>query len=343
MSAAAVLILAACGGEVAPTTVPATPTGPVEPTSVAVATVAPTETPVPVATVEPTATAAPKPVATPTVEPTASAGPVPPTPPAAPPDPEVTGSAIATLTYVGRGFVPKRIEIDVGQEVRFTNESDRPFWPASNIHPTHMAYPGFDSKAPIIPGEAWVFIFGQAGFWRYHNHLDPAQGGLVVVKGDAKAMKTEPLIVDPGELNFEEMRAVSIEDTRNLFRDQGLLARYVERYGPANTVEFISDNAHLVNVNCHEIAHVMGRIAYELFGALAFSLSGHECHSGGYHGATEAFFRDRGTSNLHSDITSICGTGLNRFFRHQCVHGVGHGVMAWTNYELLDALDLCSG
>ena len=26
---------------------------------------------------------------------------------------------------------------------------------------------------------------------------------------------------------------------------------------------------------------------------------------------------------------------------HQCVHGIGHGLMAWTNYELLDALSLC--
>lgn len=258
-------------------------------------------------------------------------------------DSENTGSAIATLTYVGRGIVPKRIEIDVGQQVRFTNESDRPFWPASNIHPTHKVYPEFDAKAPIIPGEAWVFVFRQAGFWRYHNHLDPSQGGLVVVKGDATRPKTEPLIVDPEKLNFEGLGAVSAEDSINLFRDEALLARFVERHGPANTVKFLSDNEHLSGGDCHQTAHVLGRIAFELFGALAFSLSGHECHSGGYHGATEAFFSDHGTSNLHSDITLICSTGLNQFFRHQCVHGVGHGLMAWTNYELLDALGLCSG
>ena len=34
---------------------------------------------------------------------------------------------------------------------------------------------------------------------------------------------------------------------------------------------------------------------------------------------------------------------LGSFLRHQCVHGIGHGLMAWTSYELLDALPLCDG
>ena len=58
-------------------------------------------------------------------------------------------------------------------------------------------------------------------------------------------------------------------------------------------------------------------------------------------GATEALFRDRGTINLHSDVSVLCGDSPNSFFRHQCVHGVGHGLMAWTSYELIDALELC--
>ena len=74
---------------------------------------------------------------------------------------------------------------------------------------------------------------------------------------------------------------------------------------------------------------------------MAFSLSGHECHSGGYHGATEAFFRDQGTSRLAENVALICSNELNSFFRHQCVHGIGHGLMAWTSYELNDALEIC--
>ena len=91
MSAAAVLILAACGGEGAPTTLPATSTVPVEP-----ATVAPTQSAVPTATVEPTATA--EPVATPTPESTATQAPTPTVAPSATPEPTVTPRPTATAT-----------------------------------------------------------------------------------------------------------------------------------------------------------------------------------------------------------------------------------------------------
>ena len=246
-----------------------------------------------------------------------------------------------TVTYGDGGFSPDRIEIDVGWEIRFVNESDGPFWPASNIHPTHQVYPRFDPYTPVRPGEAWSFTFDRAGFWRYHDHLTPSNGGLIVVRGEAGASEVLPLSIDPRELSFKEVGTLSVEDAINLFRDDDLLARYLDEYGPANTLKLLADSEARVNVDCHQRAHEAGRIAYELFGALAFSLSGHECHSGGYHGATEALFRERGTASLEADIAVVCGDALNVFFRHQCVHGVGHGLMAWTSYELLEALVLC--
>jgi hypothetical protein len=103
----------------------------------------------------------------------------------------------------------------------------------------------------------------------------------------------------------------------------------------------LSESAKALNLDCHQRAHDLGRLSYEKFGAMAFSLSGHECHSGGYHGATEAFFRDQGTSRMAENVALICSNELNSFFRHQCVHGIGHGLMAWTSYELNDALEIC--
>ena len=250
-----------------------------------------------------------------------------------------------TVAYRGGSFLPKRLEAPAGQTVTFVNESDAPMWPASNIHPTHEILPGFDAKSPIEPGESCTFVFEEVGFWRYHNHLSPSQSGIVVITGEARTAKAEPLLIDPGELTFEDVGqdvgAASAQDVIDLFRDDKLLNAFVKRYGPAATVRILSENEDRVGVDCHQRAHVMGRLAYEQFGAIAFSLSGHECHSGGYHGATEAFFRDRGTTHLQSDIGVVCSAGLNDFFRHQCVHGIGHGLMAWTSYELFDALELC--
>ena len=245
-----------------------------------------------------------------------------------------------TVVYDDEGFSPKRLEIDLGEAVRFVNESGSSFWPASNIHPTHEIYPAFDAKGPVPAGESWIFAFDGVGFWRYHNHLDPARSGLVVVRGDSTAQAAALPRVDPSTVSFKQVGAVSPEEAINLFRDDTLLTRFVKEYGPAATVGLLAEYESRVE-DCHQRAHVMGRIAYELFGSLAFSLSGHECHAGGYHGATEAFFRDRGTTSLRSDVAVVCGDSLNGFFRHQCVHGIGHGLMAWTSYELFDALELC--
>ena len=245
------------------------------------------------------------------------------------------------MKYRNGVSVPKRVEIDQGQKIRFVNESDKRLWPASNSHPTHEIYPSFDAGRPIEPGETWVFTFEKAGFWRYHNHFAPGESGLVVVRGQSALAKSLPQPVDPKEISFKELGSVSPQDAINLFLDDSLLARFVREYGPASTVRVLAENAIRVKVDCHERAHITGRLAYEAFGGLAFSLSGHDCHSGAFHGATEAFFRDRGTTNLRSDVIAACGDSLNGFYRHQCVHGVGHGLMAWTSYELLDALQLC--
>lgn len=52
-------------------------------------------------------------------------------------------------------------------------------------------------------------------------------------------------------------------------------------------------------------------------------------------------FSTSGTVNLESDVVAICSLAPNPYFRHQCVHGVSHGLLAWTTYELHDALPLC--
>jgi hypothetical protein len=55
----------------------------------------------------------------------------------------------------------------------------------------------------------------------------------------------------------------------------------------------------------------------------------------------EAYFKDHGTDNLKDSFTQLCPPNLNNFFEHQCIHGIGHGLLAWTNYELPEALAAC--
>lgn len=99
-----------------------------------------------------------------------------------------TSSGQDTLT--AGGFLPAALTVKVGTIVTFQNKSSNPSWPASAIHPTHALYPTtggcigstFDACKGIPPGESWSFKFDKAGNWKYHDHLNPAKWGTVVVQ-----------------------------------------------------------------------------------------------------------------------------------------------------------------
>ncbi len=250
-------------------------------------------------------------------------------------------SRVWTVVYGDDGaFAPERVEITTGDTVRFVNESAVPVWPASNIHPTHEILPEFDPLEAIPPGESWSFTFTENGWWRYHNHIDASQTGTVVATGATDTgAGVAPLLADMTVPEFPPFPAEV--DGEALFDDTVMLAEFVERFGPAGTAAALKEAEQRTGRYCHDTAHDVGRLAYEIFGPIAFSIAGHDCQSGALHGATEAMFADRGTARLAEDTNALCGLAENKFVRHQCFHGVGHGLMAWTSYEIHEALGLC--
>ena len=86
------------------------------------------------------------------------------------------------VKFTGTAFEPSTLTIKAGDTVTFENKSGDDFWPASNVHPTHLLYPGFDAKKPILDGGSYSFTFTKTGSWGYHNHLTPDIQGTIVVK-----------------------------------------------------------------------------------------------------------------------------------------------------------------
>ncbi len=78
-------------------------------------------------------------------------------------------------------FEPTTAYVKVGTVVTFKNNSTHIHWIASDPHPTHTALPGFDAKTNISPGASYSYTFDKAGRWLYHDHLNPAFGGVVEV------------------------------------------------------------------------------------------------------------------------------------------------------------------
>lgn len=90
-----------------------------------------------------------------------------------------TGTVSVTLTDAG--FIPKQIKVKNGTTVEFSTELNKPFWPASNLHPSHGIYPAFDPKEPISQDSTWNFIFDKAGTWDFHDHLRSYFVGTIYV------------------------------------------------------------------------------------------------------------------------------------------------------------------
>ena len=80
------------------------------------------------------------------------------------------------------GFTPNEITIKPGDSIKFTTELNEPFWPASNLHPTHGIYPEFDPQRPIEATSSWTFQFLKLGIWKYHDHLNPYLRGTIIVE-----------------------------------------------------------------------------------------------------------------------------------------------------------------
>jgi hypothetical protein len=104
----------------------------------------------------------------------------------------------------------------------------------------------------------------------------------------------------------------------------------------------------VVQGDCHRIAHIMGSAAlarYDGNVARAFSEGSSTCWSGYYHGILErAFTGISSKEELSGAARGVCDDALIRrtdWLAYQCVHGLGHGLMLHTGYNLPFALEIC--
>jgi cytochrome c553 len=108
-----------------------------------------------------------------------------------------------------------------------------------------------------------------------------------------------------------------------------------------------SDNA--VASDCHRIAHRMGSAALTRFDdrvAPAFIAGTPVCASGYYHGIVERAFLGQPTHKLDVVARQLCSDPQiagQRFRAYQCIHGLGHGLMIYTGYDLPGSLKTCDG
>jgi mono/diheme cytochrome c family protein len=104
-----------------------------------------------------------------------------------------------------------------------------------------------------------------------------------------------------------------------------------------------------VEAGCHPIAHTIGAAALRHYNGdvgRAFADGAATCGSGYYHGLLEwklAGVSQSAVGRVAGNVCSNTRIRTSNFVYYQCVHGLGHGLMLYTRYDLPDALDLCHG
>ena len=105
--------------------------------------------------------------------------------------------------------------------------------------------------------------------------------------------------------------------------------------------------------DCHPVVHAIGRETFRAKGTIhdSFSACDQTCHSGCYHGSVERFLRGDALyvqthqhpsqRELKQKASSACDPNISPNLRFQCLHGLGHAVMFFANYELKASLAVC--
>jgi hypothetical protein len=111
------------------------------------------------------------------------------------------------------------------------------------------------------------------------------------------------------------------------------------------------DHDNELLLQCHVVAHSIGRETFLAAGTVdgSFKACDQTCHSGCYHGAMERFLRgatagDEGhltMQELQDKAATACNPSLELRYRFQCLHGLGHAIMYFSDYDLRDSLKIC--
>ena len=102
-----------------------------------------------------------------------------------------------------------------------------------------------------------------------------------------------------------------------------------------------------IETNCHRIVHAIGAGAlahYDGNVGKAFVNGSASCTSGYYHGILERSFLGIEENELGPASRRFCAgpqIRTSEFIAYQCVHGLGHGLMIYTGYDMPLSLKTC--
>ena len=127
-------------------------------------------------------------------------------------------------------------------------------------------------------------------------------------------------------------------------------ANIAYRQGPGRAIGLLKERSATpgpIEADCHRITHAVGAGALARFDGdpgKALARGSVFCASGYYHGILERSLLGKRKAEIGPLAQHICAAKDIRrtdFIHFQCVHGLGHGLMITTGYDLPESLDYC--
>ena len=204
----------------------------------------------------------------------------------------------------------------------------------------------------ILPAIAilFVIVFGVFFFLQDEDASDiDDKRDFFVGKAISENLKDNVSEVKDTSL-IPERKSCTREDANNFACYNDLYTTMVHEDGIEESFAFLrkeyQDSAY-VKAECHQLTHVIGRAAARKFPSVfeAYGAGDGFCWSGYYHGVIEAVIADIGYVNLEDNLNTICSDIAEErkysFDHYNCVHGLGHGIMAVNQNELFESLITC--
>ena len=205
--------------------------------------------------------------------------------------------------------------------------------------------PNLDELRPNQPTVERQVENGGNGMPSFSSKLSPTEikqvaGFVATAAGTGKA----------GKISFEP-------DDKTVDQCKGDSACYEQAFGnlayndgpkaALDKLAELSNTDPVVQGDCHPIAHKIGAgglLHYKGDVGKAFAAGNATCGSGYYHGLLQWKLAGARADQVAGIAKSVCNAPeirTNAFIYYQCDHGLGHGLMLYTAYDLPQALGFC--
>lgn len=129
------------------------------------------------------------------------------------------------------------------------------------------------------------------------------------------------------------------DPANSLRKESAFWQQRIKEIGPAPAYAEFLKNAPAQALSTHEQAHAFGEALYKDEGLKGLQYCDSSFAYGCYHSFLGLAVNEEGPSVL-PQFAEACKQKFGKA-NLPCEHGIGHGILVYTNYDLLKALDLC--